>query len=59
LKTIVLEPAKISGIFLQIDNRWHSVSEVNVDYNEEKRLGKLEIKYGEMKNREALSTPIV
>jgi len=52
LKIIELEPGKISGIFLQIDNRWHTVREVNVDYDEEKRRGKLEIKYGEMKNRE-------
>ena len=51
VKTIELEPKKLSGIFLHIDGKWHTVREINVDYDEEKGFGKLEIKYEEAKNK--------
>jgi len=51
MKTIELEPEKISGIFLHIDSKWHTVKEINVDYDMEKGCGKLEIKYEEVKNK--------
>jgi len=50
VKTIELEPEKISGIFLHIDGKWHVVREVNVNYDMEKGCGKLEIEYEEVKN---------
>lgn len=51
MKTIELEPEKISGLFLHIGGKWHSVTEIDVDYNIEKRCGRLEIKYEEVKKK--------
>lgn len=51
MKTIELEPEKILGIFLHIDGKWHAVREIDVDYNTEKRYGRLEIKYEEVKGK--------
>jgi len=51
VKTIELEPEKISGIFLHIDGKWHTVREVNVDYDTEKGCGKLEVKYEEVRDK--------
>lgn len=51
VKTIELEPEKISGIFLYIEGKWHAVREINVDYDTERERGKLEIEYEEIKNK--------
>jgi hypothetical protein len=51
MKTIELEPEKISGIFLYIGDKWHAVKEIDVDYDMDKGCGKLEIKYEEVRNK--------
>jgi len=51
MKTIELEPEKISGIFLHMDNKWHAIREIDVGYDTEKGCGRLKIKYEEVKNK--------
>lgn len=51
MKKVELEPERISGIFLHIDDRWHNVREINVDYDSCRKCGRLEIKYEEIANQ--------